>query len=487
MRPDYIYCGTCSLEVPLSDLPFFIEHKRSNCGDSFAEKSNEDLQCSQCVRTFHTAWPLLYHIQNDHGVKVVRNLHSPNGDGNLPVSGLTTPNLSFDQMDDPFARQPTEDNCGHKNNVDIPPRPPPNIDSTDSSILPFAPVNNGPMKTSPCECCNEKSPSLALGSKGVQICSLSYESRGCNLKNVPLNLEDSLRLIHRIACSKLDMHLRNMATVEGANTSSAYALSLCCSQAGVSCTVGSCMCSVPNDSKTSKSSQTDGVSDPRLLELLTAPDFSLSPDKGTPSLMDIDRGPLVHDFGFISSLTQAGNTGHNDIPLHLFESTVTATAAPVNPIHSHTHNSTAPMQTVSTQSASVTPTPTTSPPVPNTNNAKVVPFTCSFCGRMYRQKIHLRKHIMAQHTKQKPFYCPHCSYATVEKSHLTVHIRTHTGERPYTCRVCNYSSTQNCTLKSHYLRRHPDNKLNCVECGGAYVTELEYHNHLKNCSNFQRV
>ncbi|VDN14237.1 unnamed protein product [Dibothriocephalus latus] len=118
---------------------------------------------------------------------------------------------------------------------------------------------------------------------------------------------------------------------------------------------------------------------------------------------------------------------------------------------------------------------------PPIDSLKPIPFRCSFCGRLYRQKIHLQKHVMSQHTKEKPFYCPQCTYSTVEKSHLTVHIRTHTGERPFSCRECKYSSTQNCTLKTHYLRRHPESRISCQKCGSLFVTELEYVNHLRNC------
>ncbi|VDK40012.1 unnamed protein product [Taenia asiatica] len=269
-----------------------------------------------------------------------------------------------------------------------------------------------------------------------------------------LNLEDSLRLIHGIACSKLDMHLRQMASVDVTNTSSSYALSLCCSQTGVSClcAVGSCSCSsAPPPSSShqltaSASCQTDGLSDPHVIEAFSPSNLFSLPEKQS---VDLDKSPFSQDFGFLNSLTQPS-----------------CSASPTNDL-----------------SLQPAPQPLVDRP-PGDKVAyppQMLPFSCSFCGRIYRQKVHLRKHVMAQHTKQKPFFCPHCAYTTVEKSHLTVHIRTHTGERPYICRVCHYSSTQNCTLKSHYLRKHPESKINCVACGGTYVTELEYQNHLKNC------
>ncbi|TPP67446.1 Zinc finger protein 26 [Fasciola gigantica] len=108
-------------------------------------------------------------------------------------------------------------------------------------------------------------------------------------------------------------------------------------------------------------------------------------------------------------------------------------------------------------------------------------FVCSECGNQYRQKVHLRKHIMTQHTRQKPYRCPSCDYTTVEKSHLTVHVRTHTGERPFICRECDYASAQNCTLKAHYIRKHLNSRIFCSKCDEPFYTELERTNHERLC------
>ncbi|KAL5107102.1 hypothetical protein TcWFU_009065 [Taenia crassiceps] len=299
-----------------------------------------------------------------------------------------------------------------------------------------------------------RSTSREARNSGPQFHSLSYAPQACSTLNMALNLEDSLRLIHGIACSKLDMHLRQMASVDVTNTSSSYALSLCCSRTGVSClcAVGSCSCSPapppPSSHQltASASCQTDGLSDPHVIEAFSPSNLFSLPEKQS---IDLDKSPFSQDLSFLNSLTQPS-----------------CSASPTNDL-------------------SLQPAPQLLIDRPLMDKvaypSKTSPFSCSFCGRIYRQKVHLRKHVMAQHTKQKPFFCPHCAYTTVEKSHLTVHIRTHTGERPYTCRVCHYSSTQNCTLKSHYLRKHPESKINCVACGGTYITELEYQNHLKNC------
>lgn len=463
MRPDFIYCGSCSLEFPLSELTFFIEHKRSNCPNSLFGAKYEDLQCYQCVRSFHSPWPLLFHVQNDHGIKLVRNLDRQGRTSYQSDSGLKTPLPSYEQMEcstndhmcsvheqggsllsvnfDEFSHE-----TGEVGDLSLEPVP---TSVSLPSTLPQVPKSS----------C--RSSSREVRNPGPQFHGLPYAPHACSTLNMALNLEDSLRLIHGIACSKLDMHLRQMASLDVTNTSSSYALSLCCSRTGVSClcAVGSCSCSsAPPPSSShqltaSASCQTDGLSDPHIIEAFSPSDSFSLPEKQS---VDLNKSPFTQDFSFLNSLTQPSCSASptNDLSIQL-----------------------APQPLIDRSPADNVAYP-----------QKILPFSCSFCGRIYRQKVHLRKHVMAQHTKQKPFFCPHCAYTTVEKSHLTVHIRTHTGERPYICRVCHYSSTQNCTLKSHYLRKHPESKINCMTCGGAYVTELEYQNHLKNCvSTLDRI
>ena len=456
MRPDFIYCGSCSLEFPLSELTFFIEHKRSKCSNTLFDAKYEDLQCSQCVRSFHTPWPLIFHVQNDHGIKLVRNLDSHNESNYQPSDGLATPQFSCEptksSIDGDFEGSILRNNS--LNNI--------TLDSFSSASnqpneLALRPITKTVSLTSipqdfRCTC---RDSSKEADNPCLKFHHLSYDSHGYSPLNVALNLEEGLRLIHRISCSKLDMHLRQMTSVDVSKSSSSYALSLCCSQTGVSClcTVDSCSCdpALPTRQlKTSASCQTENLSETNAIETFPSPNlFSIS-DK--PSV-DLDKSPSQPDFSFLNSLIQP--------------------SCSASPVRDSSLSSLPQPPQNQTQLAEIVPSST-----------RILSFSCSFCGRIYRQKVHLRKHVMAQHTKQKPFFCPHCTYSTVEKSHLTVHIRTHTGEKPYICRVCHYSSTQNCTLKSHYLRKHPENRINCTTCGGSYVTELEYQNHLKNCSNF---
>ncbi|VDP81400.1 unnamed protein product [Echinostoma caproni] len=107
------------------------------------------------------------------------------------------------------------------------------------------------------------------------------------------------------------------------------------------------------------------------------------------------------------------------------------------------------------------------------------PFTCEYCSSSFKQKIHLKKHLMSTHLRQKPFKCNTCGYATVERSHLKIHVRRHTGERPFACMLCSYRAAQNVTLKRHCLKKHQSTFIGCSSCGTQCVTLTELENHKK--------
>ncbi|CAH8870293.1 unnamed protein product [Trichobilharzia szidati] len=108
-------------------------------------------------------------------------------------------------------------------------------------------------------------------------------------------------------------------------------------------------------------------------------------------------------------------------------------------------------------------------------------FVCEYCQREFSQKVHLQKHIMSTHTKNKPFKCSVCSYQTVEKSHLKTHFRKHTGEKPFACTLCTYRAAQHSTLKQHCLKKHHNAFLCCRNCSIRFVTLTELENHQKIC------
>ncbi|XP_013421968.1 RB-associated KRAB zinc finger protein-like [Lingula anatina] len=114
------------------------------------------------------------------------------------------------------------------------------------------------------------------------------------------------------------------------------------------------------------------------------------------------------------------------------------------------------------------------------------PFKCDQCGNSFNQRIHLKKHLY-KHQGEKPFKCQQCDYSTVERSHLKVHIRIHTGEKPYKCTHCEYATAQNSTLKIHVKRHHGGFQLSCTSCGKQFAEKDMLEDHKREHPDHQLI
>lgn len=82
---------------------------------------------------------------------------------------------------------------------------------------------------------------------------------------------------------------------------------------------------------------------------------------------------------------------------------------------------------------------------------KLVLFCCIFneCGKSFRTKFNLKRHIETTHIKLKKFKCDVCSKLYSSKQNLIEHRYLHTGERPFHCEVCLENFRQASQLSLH--------------------------------------
>lgn len=92
------------------------------------------------------------------------------------------------------------------------------------------------------------------------------------------------------------------------------------------------------------------------------------------------------------------------------------------------------------------------------NTHRVQESPCTICGKVYRTKILLKKHMMYHDESKRTFKCKLCP----EKSYFTNvalkrHEKSHLGSRDFSCEQCDVSYSTNHQLKNHKRSRHLTN------------------------------
>lgn len=76
------------------------------------------------------------------------------------------------------------------------------------------------------------------------------------------------------------------------------------------------------------------------------------------------------------------------------------------------------------------------------NNKILTEFICDTCGKAFRMKHLLKRHLM-MHGEVKPYKCRKCSKTYPRRDQLLSHAYTHKKNKPYVCSYCNKSKIIN--------------------------------------------
>ncbi|KAI1296735.1 Zinc finger protein 27 [Halotydeus destructor] len=81
-------------------------------------------------------------------------------------------------------------------------------------------------------------------------------------------------------------------------------------------------------------------------------------------------------------------------------------------------------------------------------------FHCSHCGKSFKTKSHLQRHILT-HTGEKPYHCNRCGSKFNQSSSLRNHIiAIHTKEYPHYCDFCKKGFLMPALLQKHMATSH---------------------------------
>ncbi|XP_073521115.1 uncharacterized protein [Phyllobates terribilis] len=105
-------------------------------------------------------------------------------------------------------------------------------------------------------------------------------------------------------------------------------------------------------------------------------------------------------------------------------------------------------------------------------------FTCSECGKHYKNIFNLSMH-MRMHRNERPFSCSVCGKCFTKKSILVEHQRVHTGEKPFACSECGKCFTKKSAVVEHQLTHTGDKAFLCSECGRGFYKKSHLDRHQK--------
>jgi len=87
-------------------------------------------------------------------------------------------------------------------------------------------------------------------------------------------------------------------------------------------------------------------------------------------------------------------------------------------------------------------------------------YPCYICGKTFKQKCHLYRHIR-QHSGKKRFICEVCSHGFYQRSNLMQHVRTHSTNEMishrFACHICPKRFTRKQGMLKHVAKTHCDN------------------------------
>ncbi|XP_023333166.1 zinc finger protein 2 homolog isoform X2 [Eurytemora carolleeae] len=109
-------------------------------------------------------------------------------------------------------------------------------------------------------------------------------------------------------------------------------------------------------------------------------------------------------------------------------------------------------------------------------------FTCTHCGKKFKQKSHLNHHIKLKHSDgafDSKYKCDICGKCLTSNYSLKKHKMLHWDNKPFVCLVCGKRFVQNSHLTLHVQKHSGIRSHLCIECGKSFTTKGHLKEHMK--------
>jgi len=114
----------------------------------------------------------------------------------------------------------------------------------------------------------------------------------------------------------------------------------------------------------------------------------------------------------------------------------------------------------------------------HTDGTEAPQFICSYCGKEFKKKDYLLKHITG-HTGEKKYHCTVCEKKFRFETSLASHMDMHNGIKKFQCPYCEKRFTQRQQMNVHVRRHTGDKRHKCDICSEAFIEPRCLRNHIK--------
>ena len=111
-------------------------------------------------------------------------------------------------------------------------------------------------------------------------------------------------------------------------------------------------------------------------------------------------------------------------------------------------------------------------------------FRCDTCGKTFKQKTHLTRHVESLHLGIK-YPCQLCNYKASQISNLVTHTETVHEKKQYSCKLCPFEARTRFAVRRHNREEHHGQKgvnkktLQCQTCNKSFAFEKRLNFHMK--------
>ncbi|ELU03123.1 hypothetical protein CAPTEDRAFT_34004, partial [Capitella teleta] len=107
------------------------------------------------------------------------------------------------------------------------------------------------------------------------------------------------------------------------------------------------------------------------------------------------------------------------------------------------------------------------------------PFVCEICCIGFKERYHLKKHMLFKHSNELKEECRVCGKKFKDSTAVRAHERIHSDVRPYACRRCGKTfKTSECLWHHENRSKTCKKRFLCIKCSKQFASYTAFDKHM---------